>query len=158
MHVKRDATDGGAPNPPVNRMAIALLSLTGFFVAAYLLAHNMGMAGPVRCGLGDCAAVQSSPYARIGPVPVAAIGVAGYAALFALALLGLRQGCRESRAIGGLLLGGSFAGMTYSAYLTYLEICGHSGVVPILLASAVIITLILLAAVPEALRARRSGP
>ena len=41
-------------------MAIALLSLAGFFVAFYMLAHALGWTGPLVCGVGDCATVQSS--------------------------------------------------------------------------------------------------
>ena len=67
---------GAAPPPPLNRMLVSVLSLIGFFVALYLWAHNAGLTGPIVCGVGDCATVQSSPYARIGPVPVSAIGVA----------------------------------------------------------------------------------
>ena len=58
-------------------MAVALLSLVGAFVAFYLLAANMGWTPPVPCGTGDCATVQSSKYAKVGPVPVSGIGLAG---------------------------------------------------------------------------------
>ena len=86
---------GGAP--PTNRMAVAVLALVGLFVALFLWAHNAGLTGPIQCGIGDCATVQSSEFARIGPVPVSAIGVAGYAALVGLALLGLQPAHRDSR-------------------------------------------------------------
>jgi len=58
------------PPPPVNRMAVAVLATVGFFVALYLLAHNYGLTGPIVCGVGDCATVQASPYAHLGPIPV----------------------------------------------------------------------------------------
>jgi uncharacterized membrane protein len=112
---------GAAPPPPLNRMLVSVLSLIGFFVALYLWAHNSGLTGPIVCGVGDCATVQSSPYARIGPIPVSAIGVAGYTALFALSMVGLQPHHRDSRMIAGLLLAGAGVGMAFSAYLTYLE-------------------------------------
>ena len=72
-------------------MAVALLSLVGAFVAFYLLAANMGWMPPVPCGTGDCATVQSSKYAKVGPVPVSGIGLAGYVGLLALALRACRS-------------------------------------------------------------------
>jgi uncharacterized membrane protein len=140
--------------PPLNRMLISVLSLIGFFVALYLWAHNAGLTGPIVCGVGDCATVQSSPYARIAGVPVSAIGVAGYAALFALSMLGLQPPRRASKLIGGLLLGGATFGVAFSAYLTYLEAAVIRAWCQYCVASATIITLILFATLPEIARLR----
>lgn len=148
---------GAAASPPLNRMLVSVLSLIGFFVALYLWAHNAGLTGPIVCGVGDCATVQSSPYARIGGVPVSAIGVAGYTALFALSMLGLQPGRRDSRAIAGLLLGGSAAGVAFSAYLTYLEAAVIRAWCQYCVASAIIITLIFFTTLPEIGRLRSTA-
>jgi uncharacterized membrane protein len=148
-----DAT-GAATAPPLNRMLVSVLSLIGFFVALYLWAHNSGLTGPLVCGVGDCATVQSSPYARIAGVPVSAIGVAGYVALFALAMLGLQPGRRDSKAIAGLLLAGSTFGVAFSAYLTYLEAMVIRAWCQWCVASAIIITLIFFTTLPEIARLR----
>lgn len=140
--------------PPANRMAVAMLSLIGFFVALYLWAHNAGLTGPIVCGVGDCATVQSSEYARIGPVPVSAVGVIGYLALTVLSFLGLQPERRESAAIGGLLLAGAAFGVAFSAYLTYLEAAVINAWCQYCVASAIIITLVLLATLPEIGRIR----
>src|SRR5262245_65402955 len=102
-------TDGteAAAGPPLNRMLTSVLSLIGFFVALYLWAHNAGLTGPIVCGVGDCATVQASQYARIAGVPVSSIGVAGYTVLFVLSLMGLQPARHESKLIAGPLLGGS---------------------------------------------------
>ena len=146
---------GAAAAPPLNRMLVSVLSLIGFFVALYLWAHNSGLTGPIVCGIGDCATVQSSPYARIAGVPVSAIGVAGYTALFALSLLGLQPGRRESKAIAALLLGGAFSGVVFSAYLTYLEAAVIRAWCQYCVASAIIITLVFFTTLPEISRLRR---
>ena len=147
---------GAAAGPPLNRMLASVLSLIGFFVALYLWAHNSGLTGPIVCGVGDCATVQSSSYARIGGVPVSAIGVAGYTALFALSMLGLQPGRRESKAIGALLLAGAFFGVAFSAYLTYLEAAVIRAWCQYCVASAIIITLIFFTTLPEIGRLRSS--
>lgn len=161
MAVTDSPTEAGADTaapagPPINRMVVAVLSLVGFFVALYLWAHNAGLTGPIVCGVGDCATVQSSEYAWVGPVPVSAVGVLGYLVLTGLSFLGLQPGHRDSRVIAGLLLGGSVFGVGFSAYLTYLEAAVINAWCQYCVASAIIITLVLLAALPEAARLRPS--
>lgn len=138
--------------PATNRMVITLLSLVGFFVALYLWAHNAGLTGPIVCGIGDCATVQSSEYATIGPVPVSAIGVVGYLVLILLAFVGLQPAHRESKIIGGLLLAGSGGAVVFSAYLTYLEAAVIQAWCQYCVVSAILITLIFLTSLPEAVR------
>lgn len=141
--------------PPTNRMVVAVLSLVGFFVALYLLAHNSGLMGPIVCGVGDCATVQSSEYATIGPIPVSGIGVAGYVALLVLSFLGLQPARRGSRAIGGLLFAGAAFGASFSAYLTYLEAAVINAWCQYCVISAILMALIFFATLPELARLRR---
>jgi uncharacterized membrane protein len=145
---------GVAPPPPLNRMLVSVFSLIGFFVALYLWAHNAGLTGPIVCGIGDCATVQSSSYARIGGVPVSAIGVGGYTALFVLSMLGLQPRHRESKTIGALLLAGASFGVAFSAYLTYIEAMVIRAWCQYCVASAIAITLIFLTTLPEIARFR----
>lgn len=155
----RGATGAGAHDAPapVNRMVVAVLSLVGLFVSFYLMAHSFGWTGSLLCGVGDCETVQASRWARVGPVPVSVIGVVGYAALLALALTGLQQGRRASRAIGALLLSGATAGVAFSAWLTYLEAAVIHAWCQWCVTSAILITLIFLAALPEWSRIRGGG-
>jgi uncharacterized membrane protein len=133
-------------------MAIALLSLVGLFIALYMLAYALGLTGEVICGIGDCERVQSSPYSRIGPVPVAAFGVAGYAALLVLSLLGLQPGSPGSRLVPALLLVGCGLGLAFSGYLTYLEAFVIHAWCQWCVASAIIMVLAFLASLPEVRR------
>ena len=140
-------------------MAVALLSLVGAFVAFYLLAANMGWMPPVPCGTGDCATVQSSKYAKVGPVPVSGIGLVGYVGLLALALAGLQERLFRSRLIPFLLFGGALFGVLFSGYLTYLEAAVIKAWCRYCVASAIIITIVFAATLPELKRIRdRSGP
>lgn len=148
--------DSGVLAPPMNRMVITILSLIGLFVALYLWAHNLGLTGPIVCGVGDCATVQSSQYATIGPVPVSAMGVFGYLALMGLSFAGIQPRYRASPVIGGLMLTGAAGGVLFSAYLTYLEAAVIHAWCQYCVASAIIITLIFLATLPEVARLRGS--
>jgi uncharacterized membrane protein len=148
------ASDPVVGAPPTNRMVVTLLALIGFFVALYLWAHNAGLTGPIVCGVGDCATVQASEFAYIGPVPVSSIGVFGYVILIALGITGIRPAYRHSRVIGALLLAGSASGVVFSAWLTYLEAFVIHAWCQYCVISAILITLIFFASLPEVARLR----
>lgn len=95
------------------RAAVLLLSLVGAGVATYLtVAHLMDVR--VACATGGCEAVQSSRYAEVGGVPVAALGLAGY-----LVLAGTALGRGEL----ALSLGpaAALAGLAVSLVLLYVQ-------------------------------------
>jgi uncharacterized membrane protein len=142
------------PTPPVNRMAIAVLSLAGFFVALYLLLSKLGLTGPMICGIGECETVQASTWSSIGPVPVAALGVAGYVALLAVSLFGLQPAGLGSRTVSRLLLAFSSVALAFSAYLTFLEAFVIRAWCQWCVISAILVTLIFVAALPEVRRLR----
>ena len=152
---RRGLPAGGAP--PKNRMAVAVLSLVGAFVAFYLLASNLGWTPPVPCGAGDCGTVQSSKYAKVGPVPVSGIGLAGYLALLGLSFAGLQKRLARSRAIPFLLFAGALFGLLFSAYLTYLEAAVIKAWCRYCVVSAIIITIVFAATLPELKRIRGGG-
>ena len=136
-------------------MVVAVLSLAGVFLAFYLVANNLGWTPPIPCGTGDCGTVQSSRYAWVGPIPVSAIGLGGYLALFVLSLLGLQESKAHSRLIPPLLFGGALVGVLYSGYLTYLEAAVIKAWCRYCVASAILITLVFAATIPEMKRMGR---
>ena len=68
-------------------MIAALVSLIGLGDAIYLtIKHITGES--LRCTvISGCSEVLSSPYAQVGPVPLAEIGAAAYFVVFSLAIL-----------------------------------------------------------------------
>jgi uncharacterized membrane protein len=108
--------------PAYPRMAIALLALLGLIDAAYLAIERV-TGGPLACPLGGgCETVQGSPYAIFLGVPVAFIGVAGYAALLAVALLALHDDDLAGVPLDALLLVLGSIALVFGAYLMYLQI------------------------------------
>jgi len=98
-------------------LAISLLAVVGMALSAVSLKNHYSGEKTEYCDLGDnfnCDLVNRSVYSRVGPVPVAAIGLVGYAALFALSRL-------RRRAAAALMLLGALAGLTFALYLTYIE-------------------------------------
>lgn len=106
-----------------HRMAVAVLSLVGMLVSTYLLLFKLGLVGSLACGGSDgCERVQLSPYAQFLGIPVAAYGVAGFAALLLVALAGLNERWVGRAGPSVLLAALSGLGVLFAAYLTYLEI------------------------------------
>ena len=97
--------------------ASAILSLAGLGLATYLSVTYLSGAD-LACGPGGgCGAVTTSEYSRFLGVPVAFLGVTGYAVLLlgSLALLGLPE---PPAMLRWGLAGVACAGFAFSAYLT----------------------------------------
>jgi uncharacterized membrane protein len=137
-------------------MLIAVLALLGLLISLYMLAYALGLAGSLICTVGDCEKVQSSPFSRIGPFPVAAFGVAGYLTLMAVSLFGLQPASKGSRLVPFSLLLGGFLGLGFTAYLTYLEAFVINAWCQWCVSSGVIMVLAFFASLPE-LRRFRDG-
>jgi uncharacterized membrane protein len=106
------------------RMVAAVLALLGLLDAGYLsLERLLGASASLVCPIGGgCVTVQSSAYATLLGVPVAFIGVAGYATLLVLALLSLSNDQIAGVRISTLLLALASVGLLFSLYLIYLQI------------------------------------
>lgn len=109
-------------DPPRLSAVIPLLAVAGTAIAFYLTyvetTGDLAACGPV----GDCNAVQQSPYAYLfGVIPVGLLGLAGYLAILA-AWAGARllQGRAGDWAAAGLFALAGF-GTLFSIGLTFLE-------------------------------------
>jgi uncharacterized membrane protein len=119
-------------------IAIAGLAVLGTAIAGYLTWVHFAELQPYCAGGGGgCERVQASPYAKLGGVPVAVIGLAGYLAV--LASLALPD--RSVTVFLGLV------GLGFSAYLTYLELAVIDAVCQWCVASALVMTALAVAAV-----------
>jgi uncharacterized membrane protein len=98
---------------------IAILSLAGVIVSAVSLQRHYAKSATAYCDFGhtfNCDIVNRSEYSTLMGIPVAAIGVAGYAALLALATMWRSRVETPNR-----LLGASLVGLAFALYLTYIE-------------------------------------
>lgn len=126
-------------------LAIPVLSLLGLGVAAYLTYVEASTADAICGPVGDCNAVQNSPYAKLfGVLPVGILGAVGYIAILLTWLLMRFRSGWLSEIAPVALFGMSFFGTLYSIYLTYLELFVIKAVCLWCLSSAVIITLLML--------------
>ena len=141
---------------PLNRMMLAVLALFGVLISIYMLLYHVGMIGSIVCGTGGCETVQNSPWSSFLGIPVPLIGLLGYAALLATALLGLQPRLIGDRRIALVLLAGALIAFAFSAYLTWLEAFVIHAWCRWCIASAVLALLLVLAALPEYARMRGS--
>ena len=142
--------------PPLNRMLIALLALSGVLLATYLTLHRLGFIGSLVCGTGSCETVQASKWAVFLGVPVPVIGLLGYVGLFVVALLGIQPGWENRRGLGLLLFLLADAGFLFTLYLSYLEMYVIHAWCRWCIGSAIIATLIWLLSLAELPRLRRA--
>lgn len=104
------------------RLALFSLGLivAGIAVSGYLTIVHFRPA-LLACAVGGCETAQTSRYAELGGVPIAALGLGMYGVLAALGLLRLARPARApdlTMALFALTL----AGALYTAYLTYVEL------------------------------------
>jgi uncharacterized membrane protein len=98
---------------------VAILAVCGIAVSSVSMQHHFATSKTAFCDIGeafDCDIVNRSEYSTILGIPVALIGMLGYAALTGLATV-----YRERRETPAILLGGAVAGLAFALYLTYVE-------------------------------------
>jgi len=96
------------------RAAIAALSLAGAGIAAYLV-YTRYSGAAIFCSTGGCESVQNSKYAEVAGIPVAVLGLIGYAAILVTAAAPGPM----SAAVGVAL---SAVGLAFSGYLLYAQL------------------------------------
>ena len=105
------------------RRAVAVLALLGALDAAYLLLGKLGYVGSLECSISrGCDMVNASPYSQFLGVPVAGIGLAGYVALFLVAIVSLQPRWLSDKRPDLLLTLLSGIAVAFTVYLTYAEV------------------------------------
>lgn len=103
-------------------MGIALLAMGGVVLALYLALYKFGLIGELSCSVGSCETVQTSRWATLLGLPVAAWGAGAYLLVLVLALVGLQPAWADSRAISWALVAVNAWNVLFSGWLTYLEL------------------------------------
>ncbi len=156
FRVWRGYQAGGAPSRwafPQLRFAIPILALAGLGIAGYLtyieVSATQAFCGPV----GDCNAVQNSPYSRLFGIPLGIVGLAGYGLILGGWLWGQRRSLPLAEQMPLIVFCAALFSVLYSMYLTYLELFVINAVCIWCLSSAVLTGLILVASVQPMLEA-----
>jgi uncharacterized membrane protein len=133
-------------NRDLLRRTMIVLAIAGLGVATYLTyVHYTGINSACTAGQ-SCIKVQTSAWSKLDGVPVALIGMIGYAAI----LSSLLAPDREQMRLVTIAL--TLIGFGFSAYLTYRELFSIRAVCEWCASSAVIMTLLLVCSVTRYLR------
>ena len=133
------------------RLAAIAVALAGLGIATYLTIVHYAGAAPVCAISHGCATVQQSEYAALAGVPVALLGLLGYAAI----LVTLVRDGEAWRTAGAFL---ALGGLGFSAWLTYVEVWRLEAICIWCVASAVCMTLLAGLSVARLLTAPPSPP
>ena len=123
------------------RRAIATVALLGLAISAYLTWVHYAGIEPVCTGISDCERVQTSSYAELVGIPVALLGVLGYAAL----LVSLRGPVELTALL-------AYVAVAFSGYLTWAELFRIDAICQWCVASALASVAIAVLATLNALR------
>ena len=138
----------------LSQLSIAL-TVIGLLVAAYMTVYAITSNDSMCIGSGDCKTVNNSRYSKIDiaglEIPVAVLGVMGYASILAVLLLEPRIGFLEQN--GTLAFFGlSLMGFLFTLYLIYVEIALIRAYCPFCIASQVAMILIFILSVIHVVR------
>jgi uncharacterized membrane protein len=129
----------------LRQIAIAL-AVIGLLVSIYMTIYKVTNNESMCIGSSGCSEVNASRYSEINGIPVAILGVIGYAAILALLFLERRPGFFQDN--GTLLFFGvSLLGFLFTLYLIYIEVALIKAYCPFCLASQAIMTIIFIISV-----------
>ncbi len=131
---------------------IAVLSVAGVVISGISLQRHYAKSATNFCDFSQkfsCDIVNRSEYSEIEGIPVAGIGVAGYAALFILSTFWRARVETPTR-----LLIAALVGLAFALYLTYVEAYLLTTWCILCVASLVFIALISLLSIAVKLRSR----
>lgn len=121
------------------KQAILVLSVVGLILSAYLTYLHFADGQAAFCSEGsECDEVRQSGFAAMLGVPVAALGILGYAVIIVFTLISISK---RQRWLYLYII--ALGGFTFSAYLTYIELFVIKAVCKYCIVSALIMTAIL---------------
>ena len=128
-----------------------VLTVIGLLVATYMTIYAITSNDNMCIGSKDCSVVNASRYSKVYGIPVAVLGVAGYAAILAVLLFERRIGFLQQN--GSLVFFGlSLTGFLFTLYLIFVEVALIKAYCPFCIASQTAMTLIFILSVIRVVR------
>ena len=122
------------------------LAIIGLLVSVYMTVYKITSNDNMCIGSKDCSVVNASRYSEINGIPVALIGVGGYAAIIALLLLERKPGFFKQNSTM-ILFGFSLTGFLFTVYLIFVEIALLKAYCPFCITSQTVMTIIFILSV-----------
>lgn len=134
----------------LSKIAIAL-AILGLLVSTYMTIYKITSNDSMCIGSKDCSVVNASRYAEIYGIPVAVLGVIGYAAILGVLVLERNPGFFKQNA-SMLFFGLSLTGFLFTLYLIFVEVALIKAYCPFCIASQVTMTIIFILSVIRVVR------
>jgi uncharacterized membrane protein len=128
------------------RKIIIGLAILGLLVSIYMTIYKVTNNEAMCIGSGGCSVVNASRYSEVNGIPVALIGVGGYAAILALLFLEQRPGFFQENGTM-MLFGISLVGFLFTLYLIVVEVFFIKAYCPFCLTSQGVMTIIFILSV-----------
>ena len=122
------------------------LTIIGLLVSIYMTIYKVTSNEAMCIGSSGCSEVNASRYSEINGIPVAVLGVIGYASILALLFLENRLSFFQENG-PMIFFGVSLIGFLFTVYLIYLEIALIKAYCPFCLASQAVMTIIFIISV-----------
>jgi uncharacterized membrane protein len=132
-------------------IALVTLAIIGLLVSIYMTIYKITSNDSMCVGSKDCSLVNASRYSEIYGIPVAVLGVVGYAAILAILLLERNPGFFNQNGTM-LLFGLSLTGFLFTLYLIFIEVALIKAYCPFCIASQTAMTLIFILSVIRVVR------
>ena len=127
------------------------LAILGLLVSIYMTIYKVTSNDKMCLGSGDCSTVNASRYAEVNGIPVALIGVLGYASIIGIHWLERRNDFFEVN--GSMMLFGiSLIGFLFTLWLIYVEIALIKALCPFCVTSQITMTLIFILSIIRVVR------
>jgi len=127
------------------------LAILGLLVSIYMTIYKVTSNDNMCLGSGDCSTVNASRYASINGIPVALIGVFGYAAIIGIHWLERKNDYFEAN--GSMILFGiSLLGFFFTLWLVYVEIALLKALCPFCVTSQITMTVIFILSIIRVVR------
>ena len=121
------------------RISVAL-TIIGLAVSIYMTIYKLTDNQSMCIGNGGCSKVNSSVYAEVYGIPVAVLGIVGYAALMAMLFIENRNSFLQTNGTM-IVFGMALIGFLFTLYLIYVEAALIHALCPFCLTSQVAMTL-----------------
>ena len=135
--------------------ASVALAILGLLVSIYMTVYKLTANDSMCLGSGDCSTVNASRYSEVNGIPVAAIGILGYAAILAVLYFETRN--RFFKLNGTLMIFGmALTGFIFTVWLVYVEVALLKAICPFCVTSQVAMTIIFILAVMRLIKQPQS--
>ena len=133
------------------KQIITALAIIGLLVSIYMTIYKLTDNDAMCIGSGGCSVVNSSRYSEVNGIPVAVLGILGYASILALLFLENRPGFFRENGVM-MLFGVTLTGFLFTLYLIFVEVALIKAYCPFCLTSQAVMTVIFIFSVIRLVR------